>query len=101
MADALKYILVKLDNLWQMSFPYVMPLHRAPCDGGDYRNFHFHIEFHPPLRKPNLMKYSAGAELGGGNFLSDTWPEEQAAELKALPEEDYKAQAGQAVMAND
>ena len=28
-----------------------MPLHQAPTDGGDYRGFHFHIEFHPPLRR--------------------------------------------------
>ena len=46
------------------------------------RGFHFHIEFHPPLRKPNLLKYLAGPEIGGGNFLSDTAPEEKAAELR-------------------
>ena len=44
--------------------------------------FHFHIEFHPPLRKPNLLKYLAGPEIGGGSFLSDTSPEEKAAELR-------------------
>jgi UDPglucose--hexose-1-phosphate uridylyltransferase len=89
-ADALQRVLVKFDNLWQMSFPYVMPLHQSPTDGGDYRAFHFHIEFHPPLRKPNLLKYLAGPEIGGGNFLSDTVPEEKAAELKALPDVHYK-----------
>ena len=52
--------------------------------------FHFHIEFHPPLRTPNLMKYLAGPEIGGGNFLSDTSPEEKAAELRAQPEVHYK-----------
>lgn len=88
--EALQRILIKFDNLWQMSFPYVMPLHQAPTDGGDYRAFHFHIEFHPPLRKPNLLKYLAGPEIGGGNFLSDTVPEEKAAELRALPDVHYK-----------
>ena len=82
-AEALKNVLVKYDNLWKMSFPYVMPLHNAPTDGGDYAGFHFHIQFHPPLRKPNLLKYLAGPEIGGGNFLSDTSPEEKAAELKS------------------
>ncbi len=81
--EALKAVLVRYDNLWKMPFPYVMPLHNAPTDGGDYRGFHFHIEFHPPLRKPNLLKYLAGPEIGGGNFLSDTSPEEKATELKA------------------
>jgi UDPglucose--hexose-1-phosphate uridylyltransferase len=90
LARALKCLLVKLDNLWQMPFPYVMTLHQAPTDGGDYRAFHFHIEIHPPLRQPNLLKYLAGPEIGGGNFLSDTSPEEKAAELRAQSEVHYK-----------
>lgn len=89
-AEALKILLVKLDNLWRMSFPYVMALHQAPTDGDRYDGFHFHIEIHPPLRRPNLLKYLAGPEIGGGNFLSDTSPEEKAAELRALPEIHYK-----------
>ncbi|MBS1792755.1 MAG: galactose-1-phosphate uridylyltransferase [Acidobacteria bacterium] len=93
-AEVLKKVLVKFDNLWRMPFPYVMPLHQAPTDGGDYGAFHFHIEFHPPLRKPNLLKYLAGPEIGGGNFLSDTSAEEKAAELRALPDVHYKAEAG-------
>ena len=35
-ADVLRRVLIKFDNLWQMPFPYVMPLHQAPTDGGDY-----------------------------------------------------------------
>jgi UDPglucose--hexose-1-phosphate uridylyltransferase len=85
LACVLKDTLVRLDNLWQMSFPYVMCLHQAPADGRDHSAFHFHIEFHPPLRKPNLRKYLAGPEIGGGSFLSDTSPEDKAAELRALP----------------
>jgi UDPglucose--hexose-1-phosphate uridylyltransferase len=89
-AEVLKLVLVKFDNLWQMPFPYVMPLHQAPVDGRDYTGFHFHIEFHPPLRKPNLLKYLAGPEIGGGNFLSDTSPEEKAEELRAQADVHYK-----------
>lgn len=89
-AAVLKRVLVQYDNLWKMSFPYVMVLHQAPTDGGDYGGFHFHIEFHPPLRKPNLLKYLAGPEIGGGSFLSDTAPEAKAAELKSQPETHYK-----------
>jgi UDPglucose--hexose-1-phosphate uridylyltransferase len=94
-AEVLKRVLVKFDNLWQMPFPYVMPLHQAPVDGGDYSGFHFHIEFHPPLRKPNLLKYLAGPEIGGGNFLSDTSPEEKANELRAQLDVHYKSVAKQ------
>jgi len=89
-ASVLKDVLVRFDNLWQISFPYVMPLHQAPTDGGDYSGFHFHIEFHPPLRKPDLLKFLAGPEVGGGNFLSDTSPDEKAAELRAQSNVHYK-----------
>lgn len=89
-SEVLKKVLVKFDNLWRMPFPYVMPLHQAPTDGSDYSGFHFHIEFHPPLRKPNLLKYLAGPEIGGGNFLSDTSPEEKAEELRAQSDIHYK-----------
>jgi UDPglucose--hexose-1-phosphate uridylyltransferase len=86
----LKEVLIKYDNLWKMPFPYVMPLHQAPTDKKDYSGFHFHIEFHPPLRKPNLQKYLAGPEIGGGNFLSDTSPEEKAAEIRNQPDVHFK-----------
>jgi len=85
LARVLKTVLVKLDNLWHMPHPYVMPLHQAPT-AGRHEGFHFHIEIHPPLRKPNLLKYLAGPEIGGGNFLSDTSPEEKAAEIRGMPD---------------
>ncbi len=82
LATVLRDVVIRFDNLWQMPFPYVMALHQAPVKG-ETEGFHFHIEFHPPLRRPNLLKYLAGPEIGGGNFLSDTSPEEKAAELAA------------------
>src|SRR6266516_3841127 len=82
-AAVLRETLIRLDNLWRMAFPYVMVLHQAPTDR-EYPGFHFHIEIHPPLRKPGLLKYLAGPEIGGGNFLNDTAPEEKAAELQAV-----------------
>ena len=90
LAAALKSLLVRYDNLWQQSFPYVLTLHQSPTDDGDYSGFHFHIQVHPPLRKPNLLKYLAGPEIGGGNFLSDTLPEAKAAELRAVSDRHYK-----------
>src|SRR5262249_28758423 len=81
LATVLKDVLVRFDNLWRLSFPYVLVLHQAPTDGTVAEGFHFHIEFHPPLRSPNLLKHLAGPELGGGSFLSDTSPEQKAEEL--------------------
>jgi UDPglucose--hexose-1-phosphate uridylyltransferase len=93
LAEVLRRVLIRFDNLWRMRFPYVMVLHQAPTDGSPHAGFHFHIEFHPPLRKPDLLKYLAGPEIGGGNFLSDTSPEEKAAELRGLPDLHYKSKA--------
>ncbi len=89
LARAIKDVTVRFDNLWRQPFPYVMVLHQAPTDGGDYREFHGFVGFLPPLRQPNVLKYLAGPEIGGGNFLSDTAPEATAAELRACPTRHY------------
>ena len=91
LAAVLQDVLVRCDNLWQLSFPYVLALHQAPTDGHAAEGFHFHIQIHPPLRTPNLLKYLAGPETGGGNFVSDTSPEVKAAELRAVSTTHYKA----------
>jgi len=63
-----------------------MALHQAPTDGRDASSFHAYAAFHTPLRKPDLLKYLAGPEIGGGNFLADTAPEQKALELRAAVE---------------
>ena len=83
LATILKDVLVRMDNLWQMPFPYLMMVHQAPVDGKQYPLFHSYIAFYPPLRTPQLKKYVAAHEIGGGNFLADTMPEKTAAELRA------------------
>ena len=92
-AEVLRRTLVRMDNLWRMSFPYVMVLHQAPTDGATYAGFHFHIQIHPPLRKPGLLKYLGGPEIGAGNFLNDTAPEQKAAELREVSDVHYRATA--------
>ena len=44
------------------------------------------------LDEEKIMKGTvlAGPEIGGGNFLSDTVPEEKVAELRQLPNTHYK-----------
>jgi UDPglucose--hexose-1-phosphate uridylyltransferase len=93
LARALKDVTVRFDNLWRMSFPYVQVLHQAPTDDEDYRAYHFFVAFHPPLRRPNLLKYLAGPEVGGGNFLSDTSPEAKAGELREQSGVHYRERA--------
>jgi len=80
----LKTILVKYDNLFGVSLPYIMALHQRPTDGGDYPHYQFHIEFYPPNRTKDKLKYLAGSEAGAGTYINDTLAEEKAAELRAL-----------------
>jgi UDPglucose--hexose-1-phosphate uridylyltransferase len=84
LADIMVEVAIRYDNLWEMRMPYVMAIHQAPSDDRDYHFFPFHIEYHPPLRKPDTMKYLAGPEIGGGSMTNESDPDEKAAELKAV-----------------
>ena len=81
-AKILKVILVKYDNLFGFSLPYMMLMHQIPTDGLDYSYYHFHMEFYPLHRGPNKLKYLAGCESGAGTFINDNAPEEKAQELR-------------------
>ena len=74
----------RMDRNFNISFPYVMSVMQAPVDGGKYPDFRMHLWLQPPFRQPGLIKYLAGPEIGGGNFMADTMPEEKAAELRAI-----------------
>lgn len=72
------------DNLFGFSFPYMMCMHNAPVNSGDYRGvFQFHVEFFPPLRAVDKQQYFASSETGAGAFCNPNSPEEKAAEMKA------------------
>ena len=86
LAAMLKMILVAYDKLFAISFPYMMVMHQRPTDAGAYDTYHFHIEFYPPLRAANRLKYLAGSETGAGMFINDTLPEEKARELRQFIE---------------
>lgn len=83
LAEILKLILLKYDALWGTSLPYMMIMHQSPTDGMDYPHYHFHIEFHPPNRTKEKLKYIAGCETGAWTYINDTLAEEKAAELRA------------------
>jgi len=94
LADMLREVAVRYDNLWRMPMPYVMAVHQAPTDGDDHATFPFHVEFHPPLRTPDTLKYLAGPEIGGGSMTNESDPDEKAAELRAAAGPHYAASAG-------
>lgn len=83
LAEILKDVLVRYDNLFGFPLPYMMVMHQRPTDGEVYDYYHFHIEFYPPNRTATKLKYLAGCESGAGTFINDTLAEEKAAELRA------------------
>jgi len=85
-ASILKKVLKKFDNLLDMSFPYMMVLHQRPTDGKAYPHYHFHVEFYPPYREKDKIKYFASVETGAGTVTFDYTPEMKAKELRESPE---------------
>jgi UDPglucose--hexose-1-phosphate uridylyltransferase len=71
------------DRHFGFSTPYVMAMHQAPTDGQAWPEAHLHIEFYPPHRRADRLKYLAGVELGAGTFVNDTRPEDTASQLRS------------------
>jgi UDPglucose--hexose-1-phosphate uridylyltransferase len=87
LARVLKQLLVGYDALFGFSLPYMMVMHQAPTDGEDYEGIaHFHIEFYPPNRTADKLKYLAGSETGAGAYVMDALPERTAQTLKEAVE---------------
>ena len=83
LARVLKRLLAGYDELFGFSLPYMMVVHQAPTDGGDYESAaHFHIEFYPPNRTAEKLKYLAGSETGAGVYVMDVLPEASAEKLR-------------------
>jgi UDPglucose--hexose-1-phosphate uridylyltransferase len=83
LAHVIKAVLTAYDRLFGFPLPYVMAMHQAPTDDGDWAAVsHLHLEFTPPHRTATKLKYVAGSELGAGAFINDTRPEDTAAELR-------------------
>jgi UDPglucose--hexose-1-phosphate uridylyltransferase len=81
LAVILKTVLQKYDRLFAKPLPYVMAMHQRP-PGTPAPHHHFHIEFYPPNRSQDKLKYLAGSELGAGAFILDARAEDTAAELR-------------------
>ena len=81
LAAALQRVGRGYDALWDMPMPYMMVVHQAPTDGAG--GGHLHVEFYPPLRAPDRVKWLASGEQGGGTFSVDVMPEQAAEELRA------------------
>ena len=83
LAHLLRTVQAKYDNLWGFPMPYTMSMHQRATDGVARPGEHLHIEFMPPYRMKDKLKYLAGVETGAGTYINDSAPEEKAAELRA------------------
>ena len=83
LASILKETVGTLDSLFDMKFPYMMCMHQSPVNSGDTSEYyHFHIEFFPPMRSRDKIKFCASSETGVWAHCNPTAPEAVAEELK-------------------
>ncbi|KUG05814.1 UDP-glucose--hexose-1-phosphate uridylyltransferase [Solirubrum puertoriconensis] len=91
LADAIRRLTIRYDNLFNISFPYSAGLHQRPTDGQEHPEWHLHMHFYPPLlRSATVRKFMVGYEMLG-NPQRDITPEFSADRLRSLPEVHYKA----------
>ncbi len=91
LADIMRQVTIRYDNLFEISFPYSMGFHQTPFHDKDYPGHHFHAHFYPPLlRSATVRKFMVGYEM-----LSmpqrDITAEAAAARLREMPAVHYKA----------
>lgn len=83
LARILKLVTAGMDSLFDRPFPYMMAIHQNPVNGDDASAYyHFHIEFYPPLRSADRIKYLASSETGAWAPCNPRAVEETAVELK-------------------
>lgn len=83
LARILRTVQGAYDNLWGFPMPYTMSMHQRATDARRRAGDHLHIEFMPPYRTKDKLKYLASVETGAATYINDTAPEEKAAELRA------------------
>lgn len=94
LADILKRLTTRYDNLFEAPFPYSMGWHQRPCDGRDYPGWLLHAHFYPPLlRSATVRKFMVGFEMLG-EPQRDIPAEAAAARLRDLSETHYRQQIG-------
>ncbi len=91
LADIVRKVTIKYDNLFNVSFPYSAGFHPAPTDGKEHPEWHFHMHFYPPLlRSATIKKFSVGYEMLA-NAQRDITAEYSAGLLRDLPGVHYSA----------
>ena len=90
LADIMRQVNTRYDNLFEVSFPYSMGFHQSPTDGREYPAQHLHAHYYPPLlRSATVRKFMVGFELLGMP-QRDITPETAAARLREQSSVHYK-----------
>jgi UDPglucose--hexose-1-phosphate uridylyltransferase len=90
LADIMKRLATRYDNLFRVTFPYSMGVHQAPTDDGEHPEWHLHLHFYPPLlRSATVRKHMVGFELLA-EAQRDMSPEAAAKTLRSLPEQHHR-----------
>jgi UDPglucose--hexose-1-phosphate uridylyltransferase len=91
LADILRGVTARYDNLFEISFPYSMGFHQAPTDGQPHDEWHFHAHFYPPLlRSATVKKFMVGYEMLA-EAQRDLTAEQAAGRLREASDTHYKA----------
>lgn len=94
LADVVKRLTVRYDNLFRCSFPYSMGWHGAPADGHEHGYSRLHAVYLPPLlRSASVKKFLVGYEMTS-EPQRDLTPEIAADRLREQPERHYLEKAG-------
>jgi len=86
LADVIKRLTTRYDNLFGVSFPYSMGWHQSPTDGQDHPETHLHAHYYPPLlRSATVRKFMVGYEMLS-NPQRDLTAESAAERLRQMSE---------------
>ncbi len=93
LAELLKNLLSRYDNLFQTSFPYSMGWHGAPFSSNSKDSWRLHAHIYPPLlRSKSIRKFMVGYEMLA-EAQRDLTPELAAGRLRACSTLHYSKKA--------
>ena len=91
LADIIRRLTARYDNLFEISFPYSMGFHQAQVDGLEHAEWHLHAHYYPPLlRSATVQKFMVGFEMLASP-QRDLTPEVAAQRLRSLSVRHYRS----------
>ena len=90
LAEILRRLCIRYDNLFEVPFPYTMGFHQQPIDDLKHSEWHFHAHYYPALlRSATVPKFMVGYEMLASP-QRDLTPEVAAERLRSLSEVHYR-----------